>query len=345
VPKTLLVVDDSATMRKVLEITFSGDEFRVVTAANAQSALARMSEEPRVVLIDTLIGTDDGYALCGEVRRRDPSVAILLLSSRHNPYDPAKGRDAGADDFMDKPFDTQQIVDKVKKALATRESSGASAAQAPSPSPAAQRPVPSPAAPLASQGGPHTQQGPGSFPPRPAIGAPAAAAPERARARTLMFGDRQGLGPGSGGEPELDSPFDKPSSEVSPASPAATLGQAKPSIAVYPPSRAQPTLQTGTPAVPMTPVAKPATSAPLQPSAAPATKLAPAAVPEPAAALLASGVNGHLASQLGELGLSSQQVDAVLALSRDVVEKVVWEVVPLLAETLIREEIARLTKE
>jgi hypothetical protein len=55
--------------------------------------------------------------------------------------------------------------------------------------------------------------------------------------------------------------------------------------------------------------------------------------------------NGHLASKLGELGLTSQQTDAVLALSRELIERVVWEVVPALAETLIKEEIARLTKD
>jgi hypothetical protein len=64
----------------------------------------------------------------------------------------------------------------------------------------------------------------------------------------------------------------------------------------------------------------------------------------PQAAVSAS-VNGQLAGKLGELGLSPQQADAVMALSREVVEKVVWEVVPQLAEMLIKEEIARLTKE
>ncbi len=51
------------------------------------------------------------------------------------------------------------------------------------------------------------------------------------------------------------------------------------------------------------------------------------------------------ASKLGGLGLTAAQIEGVLALSRDVVEKVVWEVVPTLAEALIKEEIARLTKE
>jgi hypothetical protein len=55
-------------------------------------------------------------------------------------------------------------------------------------------------------------------------------------------------------------------------------------------------------------------------------------------------VNGHLASKVGEMGLTPAQADAVLALTREVVERVVWEVVPQLAESLIKEEIARLTK-
>jgi hypothetical protein len=53
----------------------------------------------------------------------------------------------------------------------------------------------------------------------------------------------------------------------------------------------------------------------------------------------------ELARKLDELGLSRTQADAVLALSREIVEKVVWEVVPQLAEAIIKEEIARLTKE
>jgi CheY-like chemotaxis protein len=321
VPKTLLAVDDSATMRKVLEITFSGDDFRVVTASSAQAALAKMNEEPSIVLIDTLLGTDDGYALCGEIRRRDPAATILLLSSRHNPYDAAKGRDAGADDFMDKPFDTQQMVDKVKKTLAARESGASAPAAAPpqaAPQPSVQRPAPSPA-----------------NPPQVAAQRPAAPAvpPERARARTLMFGDRQapaGAPPGAFGGGAPDAPR-----EATPQPPAAaSAGQTKPSAAIYPPSRQ--------PATPPAAESKPAVA----PAAAkPAPKPAAAPPAQAAAANVSAGVNGHLAGKLGDLGLSQQQVDAVMALSREVVERVVWEVVPLLAETLIKEEIERLTKD
>jgi hypothetical protein len=63
-------------------------------------------------------------------------------------------------------------------------------------------------------------------------------------------------------------------------------------------------------------------------------------------ASVAAATNGkHMATKLADLGLSAQQVDAVMALSRQVIEEVVWEVVPALANTMIREEIARLTKD
>jgi CheY-like chemotaxis protein len=323
VTKTLLAVDDSATMRKVLEITFSGDEFRVVTADGPQAALAKMTEEPSVFLIDTLLGKDDGYALCAEIRRRDPKATILLLASRHNPYDAGRGRDSGADDFVDKPFDTQQMIDKVRKTVLARESGAGAGAPAPQaaapagPPPSVQRPPPGP-----PPSAPGTRPGPAAG--GPTRGAPT---PERARARTLMFGDA------AGGADDAKAPSPQPPA----AAPAGTAGHTKPSAAIYPPSRQPaPVTKAAAPAPPPTP--KPATAH----AASPRPPAVAAASPRQA---VASSVNGHLAGKLGELGLSSQQIDAVMALSREVVEQVVWEVVPQLAEMLIKEEIARLTKE
>jgi DNA-binding response OmpR family regulator len=257
VSKTLLAVDDSATMRKVLEITFSGEDFNVITADSSQAALAKLGERPAAVLIDTSLGGDDGYALAKEIRRKEPGAAIVLLASRYAPYDAGKGKDAGADDFMDKPFDTQQMIDKLRKVLLTKEGAPAAAA-----APAA-KPAPTPAA------APVNAPAPGP--------APAAAAAGKARSQTLVFGE----------------------AAPSPAAPAAPAPAA----------------------------AKPA-----------------AAAPAPAASAVSTSVNGHLAGKLSDLGLSASQAEAVLALSREVVEKVVWEVVPQLAEALIKEEIQRLTR-
>ncbi|HVJ92083.1 MAG TPA: response regulator, partial [Labilithrix sp.] len=134
--KTLLAVDDSVTMRKVLEITFSGEDFRVITADSSQGAIGKLAEIPHICVIDTVLGGEDGYSLAKEIRRRSPGTAILMLASRYAPYDQARGRDAGADDWADKPFDTQQLIDKVRKVILAKEAS--------SPAVAAHPPVPAP---------------------------------------------------------------------------------------------------------------------------------------------------------------------------------------------------------
>ncbi len=274
--KTLLAVDDSTTMRKVLEITFSGEDFRVITADSGQAALGKLGENPNVFVVDTVLGGEDGYAVAKEIRRRSPGAPIIMLASRYSPYDQARGRDAGADDWADKPFDTQQLIDKVRKVIVAKEA-GQPQQPAAAPMPA---PQPAPAAPAYRAPAPAPQ--PMAAAPQP-VGRgtqPSLSGSVPARTGTLVFGDQ-------------------------PPSPA---------------------------------------PAPVAPR--PQPMAAPAAAPAPAAhAQVSSAVNGHLAGKLGELGLTPAQAEAVLALSREVVERVVWEVVPQLAETIIKEEITRLTKE
>ncbi len=302
VPKTLLAVDDSATMRKVLEITFAGEDFRVITAEGSKSALARLDEGPSVAVIDTSLNGVDGYALAKEVRARDPRIAIVMLSSRYNPYDAGRGREAGADDSADKPFDTQALIEKVKKTLIARESMRA----APAPGHAAAT-VPFPPATSPQMAPPFGAASPG---------ASAASASVASRAQTLSTQRTHTLSfEGSQAAP----PFDPAPSAVTRTVPSG--------VAVVPPPPAR------GPAPMASAVLSPPETGPTI-DATRADTAPPAARP-----------NGHLAGRLGELGLSAQQVDAVLALSRDLVEKVVWEVVPQLAEVLIKEEIARLMKE
>lgn len=312
-PKTLLAVDDSATMRKVLEITFGGEDFRVVTADGATTALSRLGEEPVAAVIDTSLGSDDGYALAKEMRARDGRLALVIMASRYAPYDANRGRDAGVDDYIDKPFDTQALIEKVKKALLTRETR-----EAAKPAPV---PVPAPAASTFAAS--HVPRAPGA--PAAAAGLPGAALPNKAalpnqRTHTLSF---------EGGLPIVPPPAARPAPAPTPA-------------AGHPPPPAPAAVAQHVPAtaLPRQPVAA---APPPAPAPAPPAPVAPVA-PAPIAAI-AAAANGQLAGKLGDLGLTSVQADAVLALSREVIERVVWEVVPQLAEALIKEEIARLTRD
>jgi CheY-like chemotaxis protein len=312
-PKTLLAVDDSATMRKVLEITFAGEDFRVVSSDGPSGALNGLAEHPVAAVIDTSLGGEDGYVLAKELRARDAGLVVVLMASRYSPYDPNRARDAGVDDFIDKPFDTQALIDKVKKALTARETSRAAHV-----APAAAV-APSPATLSFGSGGvvpPRPQ--PAGPPPTVAGAAPVAPKPawNTQRTNTLSF----------------EAP---PSASAVPAAvaQAPSLSRTAPSgspIPGRPGATAQPAAQAPAP-VPIG-----STAAPLQP---------PAGTPSRSFETASSTTNGQLAAQLDSLGLTPQQAQAVLALSRELVERVVWEVVPQMAEALIKEEIARIMKE
>ena len=272
---TLLAVDDSKTMRRVLEITFAGEDFRTVLCESADEALGKLGENPQVALVDAGLENAAGYELCQKIKAASPNIAVVMLSSKQQPYDRARGTAVGADDFVDKPFDTQQLLEKVTT-IARRAASAPVMTAAPAPvmMPSAAKP----SDPLASG---------------------------RPRVQTLAYGASPGA--------------------VLPASPAPApvgLSPVQPLVPARPPLASAPSIEVGS-----SPVAAPAVSAPAY---------APAAAPS------ATALPADFAGKLGGLGLSSAQVDAVLSLSREVVEQVVWEVVPALAETIIKEELKRL---
>jgi DNA-binding response OmpR family regulator len=275
---TLLAIDDSKTMRRVVEITFAGEDFRTVAAEGAADGLTKLqAERPTIALVDAGLAGTSGYDVCQQIKQQAPGTAVIIMSSKQQPYDRTRGTQVGADDFIDKPFDTQQLIDKVI-ALARRGSSVAAAAPARPPAPAVSSPAPVRAP------------------------APSADAGQRVRVQTLSFGTS--------------------SDDILSAPPAAHV-VASPAPVVAP-----------TPAPPVARTAPQAAVPPAQPSREPAP------VPRHA-----DGDNGKFPDKLAGLGLTPEQVQAVLALSREVVEQVVWEVVPSLAEAMIQEEIKRLTSD
>ena len=317
-PVTLLAVDDSVTMRKVLSMTFAGEDYRVVTADSADAALSlARSERPGVIVADTTLEGKTGYDLCQSLKREMPNVPVLLLSSKLHPYDASKGQAAHADDHVDKPFDSQQLIDKVRALVSPQRAAAGGPYRAPT---AAAVPQPAPAA-AAPQRVPATSPGMYGPPGRPGI---TATQPMIAR------------GPGAGtpfARPPIGGPITTPSRDQTP-SPART--QTRP---------AGVTTQVG----PAPAAATPAAGPPPMPAAAPPAPApvaaAAAAAPPPQAAMIAAAVDGDMAKKLAGLGLTRDQVDGVMALSHDILERVVWEVVPALAEIMIKEELRRLTAE
>ncbi|HEY5514483.1 MAG TPA: response regulator [Geomonas sp.] len=134
----LLLADDSITIQKVVAIIFANEEFELTVVDNGTAALQKAREvRPDVLLVDALMPGKTGYEVCEEIRR-DPelsSTPILLLIGAFEPFDEEKARDCGADATISKPFESQQLIDRVKELLEL----GRTRAAAPAPAPAARQ--------------------------------------------------------------------------------------------------------------------------------------------------------------------------------------------------------------
>src|SRR5688572_28566656 len=116
----ILVADDSVTMRRILELTFQGEDARVTTVDSGESAVRKASElNPDVVFADLSMSGMDGYAIASAIKGSPglERTAVVVMASQKHPYDEDKGKAAGVDDHILKPFDTQHVIDRVKQVL------------------------------------------------------------------------------------------------------------------------------------------------------------------------------------------------------------------------------------
>ena len=272
----ILIVEDSVTMRKVMEMTFAGEDAELLAVESGELALQHGRDfGPDVAFIDASLPGIDGYEVT-RAMKSDPQLAgtsVILMASQHRPLDEARASEVGADGHILKPFDTQDAINKATE-LAGQDEAFYDAPSIPvarsATAPPTARPATTPPSPVAQP----------SYRPTP---------------------------------PPL--PLNGPSSRPMAPTPMSTgtpLTGAHVAVASTYPSQ---------------PVAAVVASTPMQTQAT-------AAVDE--------ALSHSVVERLETLGLTPDQVEGVLKLSAEVVERVVWEVVPELAEAMIREELHRL---
>jgi CheY-like chemotaxis protein len=359
--KTILVADDSKTMQKIVELTFRTTQFSVVKASSADEALMKLPRaKPDVVLADSQMPGKDGYQLCEELKR-DPATAhipVVLLLGNLESFDEARARAAKITGHIKKPFDTQSLITQVTEIVGLAAGSAVSTPMSFAASLEAKRvgatPAPAalpPAAPLAAAPRANT---PAPVPPRAATPSPMAAS--RPIVPTPTFG---ALFPA----PSAASPSGSISGRAQSASwPAPPMTPSGRPIAIGPDEDAlkapmlepprRPSLEATEEAskVDMWSLAEPVSDdIPIsEPSSA---DLAPPPVrsaPPPRPVLRVSEeVATRAAPQIAQAAAAAGPAlskDELLQMAREVIERVVWEVVPDLAETIIREELRRLTR-
>jgi CheY-like chemotaxis protein len=339
--KTILCADDSATMQKVAAVTFAASDFKYVGARTVDEALQlAQSEKPALILADAIMAGKNGYDLCRAVKSdaQLAGIPVLLMCGNSQSYDGTRGETAGADGFVTKPWDTQVMLDKVAETLtrvasegAARLGQGVAGGQAAS-----------------SSGNTRSNRAP--------TPQPVSTAPFPAQSRAPSAQSRAPSAP-------LGAPTSGPTSPR--ASSQATAVSSGPGAQVSPGMPQPPRSATimGMPTFPMPPATEAAAVAPM--SSAPAS--APTAAPQVRATGSASDTSPNLrppmikgtpqrrlrlvpisemaAQVASEHGLDPEgpEMQALLKLSREVVERIVWEVVPDLAEAIIKQNLDRLT--
>ena len=132
---TILVVDDEAHIRDVVQYALEREGFRVVTAGDGAAALARVREgDVDLVVLDVVMPELDGLSVCRRLRE-ERSLPIVFLSSRGEEVDRINGLELGGDDYVVKPFSPRELATRVKAVLRRTGSKNApmTAAGAPEP--------------------------------------------------------------------------------------------------------------------------------------------------------------------------------------------------------------------
>ena len=110
---TVMVVDDSPTIRKILSLTLEKEGYHVIAEKDGEAALKRLEEVvPRVVLLDIAMPDLDGYEVCKRIKQdpRTTAVPVIMLSGKGAFFDKVKGHLAGATEYLTKPFETPDVL-------------------------------------------------------------------------------------------------------------------------------------------------------------------------------------------------------------------------------------------
>ena len=309
-PRHILVADDSTTIQRVVQIAFAREDVRLTQARSMDEALAAARKDrPDCVLADASMDGKTGYDLCAALKADAQlrTVPVIILTGTTGPWDENKGNKAGADSHIQKPFETQVLIDRVSELCAkapARPAAPPPAAPAPAPSkpmPPAPRPVPQPST-ASKLFAPSTPAPATALPnPPPGLGRP-----------PLIGGGKLGRAAAA------VAPKPMPAPEARAAVAKTMVG-----LPAQGPSRV---------ATPMSSLPKPA------PAPAPAPK--PAPPPGVRAAL-----SERVAEKVAQFAAAGPEYAAIAKLSREIIEQIVWEVVPELAELIIRSELDRLVSE
>jgi CheY-like chemotaxis protein len=119
-PKRLLLADDSLTIHRVVELTFADEDFEVISVSNGNQAIEKINAtKPDIIIADVNMPEKDGYEVCAFVKNTPQfsAVPVLLLKGTFEPFNQERADSVRADGIIQKPFQSQTLIDKVNSIL------------------------------------------------------------------------------------------------------------------------------------------------------------------------------------------------------------------------------------
>ena len=122
-PKRLLVVEDEAHLAAGLKLNLELDGYQVDVAGNAKQAAEKLIRVDRydAIVLDVMLPDVNGFELCQRLRDSGNFVPVIMLTARSSPDDRVQGLEAGADDYMVKPFELAELLARVRSLLRRRK--------------------------------------------------------------------------------------------------------------------------------------------------------------------------------------------------------------------------------
>ena len=117
----ILIVDDDTNISELVSLYLIKEHFETMCVEDGYQALEEFNNfAPDLILLDLMLPGLDGYEICKEIRKTS-NVPIIMLSAKGEVFDKVLGLELGADDYMEKPFDTKELVARVKAHLTRYE--------------------------------------------------------------------------------------------------------------------------------------------------------------------------------------------------------------------------------
>jgi twitching motility two-component system response regulator PilG len=123
---TILIVDDSSTICKLVSLTLTRQDYEVIVATDGMDALSKLNEGlPDLILLDINMPRMDGYQVCKVVKGNSETtdIPVVMLSGKDGFFDKVRGRMVGATDYITKPFEPQELVKVVRRHLTVKQTS------------------------------------------------------------------------------------------------------------------------------------------------------------------------------------------------------------------------------